>query len=103
MKMNKSGITILWVIFFSFLALTLGCASEEEKKAKHQERAKQFIEKQEYRKAVIELRNVIQLDPKDDSAYYELGKTYLKLKQGQDAFNSFARAISINPENLNSR
>jgi tetratricopeptide (TPR) repeat protein len=87
MKLNKWKIRCLWTTLFVFLfSLGIGCANKEEKKAKHQERARQYIENQEYKKAVIELKNVIQLDPKDDAAYYQLGEAYLKLQQGQDAF-----------------
>jgi len=95
---------VLWAISFSFLlAVFLGCANEVEKKAKHQERSKQYIAGEEFQKAVIELKNVIQLDPQDDAAHYELGEVYLKLGQGEDAFQSFSRAVSINPENLNAQ
>ena len=101
MKPNRIRIRPLCVILFTLiLALAFGCANKEEKKEKHQKRAKEYIEKQEYKKAVIELKNVIQLDPKDDAAYYELGETYLKLKQGREAIRSFVRAVSINPNNL---
>jgi tetratricopeptide (TPR) repeat protein len=83
------------------LSLALGgCGGKEEKKAKHWSRAKQYIEKNELNKAVIELRNVTQLDPKDDAAHYELGEIYLKLKQGREAFQSYSRAAAANPENL---
>ena len=65
------------------LFLGLGCGSDEEKKAKHLEKAEQYLEKNELKKAVLELQNVVQLDPEDDAAYLKLGETYLKLKQGQ--------------------
>ena len=83
-------IRVLQLISFPLLlALLLGCANEAEKKAKHQERAKQYIAGEEFKKAVIELRNVIQLDPQDDAAHDQLGEVYLKLGQGDDAFQSF--------------
>jgi len=77
-----------------------GCASKEEKKAKHFEKAKEYIAKNELRKAVIELKNVVQLDPKDDAAYLELGEAHLKLKEPREAFQAYARAVSANPDNL---
>ncbi|MBW2000062.1 MAG: tetratricopeptide repeat protein [Deltaproteobacteria bacterium] len=77
-----------------------GCASKEEKREKHLKRARQYVEGAEYEKAVVEFKNVIQLEPDDDIAYLELGETYLKLKQGREAFQAFSRAISINPDNL---
>jgi len=92
----------LFALLFSFLLMipVSGCTSKENKKAKHLENARQYIEKNELQKAVIELKNVIQLDSEDDSAYAELGETYLKLKQGSEAFQAFSKATSINPNNL---
>ena len=83
MKTGSSHSTV-WLLGLLCASLVVfgACASKEEKKAKHLERAKQYIEKNELQKAVIELKNVIQLDPKHDAAYVELGETYLKLKQG---------------------
>ena len=79
MKPNDTKTGLLWIIFFPLLlAMGLGCATEAEKKAAHQEKAKQYIEKQRFPEAVIELKNVIQLDPNDDEAHYELAETYLK-------------------------
>jgi cytochrome c-type biogenesis protein CcmH/NrfG len=77
-----------------------GCAGKEEKKAKHLERAREYIAKNELKKAVIELKNVVQLDPKDDEAYVELGETHLKLRETREAFQAFSTAASVNPENL---
>jgi tetratricopeptide (TPR) repeat protein len=88
------------VLAFLVLVITVSCASKEEKKAKHSERAKQYIEKNEFRKAVIELKNVVQIDPNDDAAYFELGETHLKLKEVKEAFQAFSRAASVNPNNL---
>jgi Tfp pilus assembly protein PilF len=101
MNQRRWSAKYIWVLvaFFS-IAITVSCASKEEKKAKHYERAKQYIAKNELRKAVIELKNVVQIDPRDDAAYAELGDTYLKLKEGKEAFDAFSRAASINPDNL---
>ena len=56
--------------------LLIGCASPEEKKAKHEKRAAQYLKEGKLKEAVIELRNVVQLDPKDDTAYYQLGERF---------------------------
>jgi tetratricopeptide (TPR) repeat protein len=90
-----SGVLVFLAIF-----ITVSCSSKEDKKAKHLERAKQYIEKNELRKAVIELKNVVQIDPNDDAAYFQLGESHLKLKEVKEAFQSFSRAATINPDNL---
>jgi Tfp pilus assembly protein PilF len=101
MKQRPWNARYLWVVVgFFCVAITASCASKEEKKAKHYERAKQYIAENELRKAVIELRNVVQIDPRDDAAYVDLGETYLKLKEGREAFQAYSRAALINPDNL---
>jgi len=94
------GTYVSVVLAFLVLAISGSCASREEKKAKHSERASQYIEKNELRKAVIELKNVVQIDPNDDTAYFELGETHLKLKEVDEAFKAFSKAASVNPDNL---
>jgi len=89
----------LWLVLFAFI-LSGGCASKEEKMAKHLARARQYVENGELKKAVIEYKNVVQLNSNHDQAYYELGETHLKLKQGREGFQAFSRAVSVNPENL---
>ena len=79
LKKRQSFLIILLMIF---LLLTGGCSSKEEKRDKHHKRAEVFIQKDELDKAVIELMNVIKLDPDNDIAYYKLGEVYLKLQKG---------------------
>jgi tetratricopeptide (TPR) repeat protein len=106
MKRNKHSGALILVCIISFL-ITLfavyGCAGKEEKKAKHLERAREYLAKNEFKKAVIELKNVVQLDPNDDEAYVELGETHLKLQETREAFHAFSTATSVNPENMNAQ
>ncbi len=90
-----------WLIalFISALMLNLGCASKEEKEAKHLERAKAYLAEERLEEAVIELKNVVQLDPNHDEAYVELGDACLKLQKPKEAYQAFLRAVSINPDN----
>ncbi|MBP1737710.1 MAG: hypothetical protein H6Q48_3 [Deltaproteobacteria bacterium] len=88
------------ILVSSTLFLAAGCASKEEKKAKHFDKAQEYIARNELKKAAIELKNVVQLDPKDDAAYEQLGEIYLKLKEHGEAFQFYTRAVSVNPENI---
>jgi tetratricopeptide (TPR) repeat protein len=97
---HPSAGTMALVCSLLLLGALFGCSSKEEKKARHLEKARQYLEKNELQKAVIELKNVIQLDPANDTAQYELGETYLKLKQGNEAFQAFSKAVSTNPDNM---
>ncbi len=91
----------VWVpaVLFFFIVFNC-CTSKEDKTAEHLEKARQYVEKNELKSAVIEFKNVIQLDPENDPAQYELGETYLKLRDEERSIQAFQRAISINPENM---
>ncbi|MEB3213137.1 MAG: tetratricopeptide repeat protein, partial [Leptolyngbyaceae bacterium] len=65
-------------------------------------RAKQFEINEEFTKAIQELRDAIQLNPKDarvDECYSRLGNIYLKTKQGTMAKIHFKKALDLNPNN----
>jgi len=92
---------------FISILLTLimsGCdwLSPESKKAKHLEQAKAYFEKGQYREAVIEFKNVVQLDPKDAEAHYRLALTQLKLggmANLQGAFAELNRTVELDKTN----
>ena len=77
-----------------------GCdwSSPEEKKAKHRERATSYFEKNQFHEALIEYRNVAQIDPKDADAHYRLALTYLKLgglTNLQQAFAEINKTVEL--------
>ena len=47
-----------------------GCGGPEERKAKYRLRAQEYFQQGNYPKARVELRNVLQIDPKDVDAYF---------------------------------
>jgi tetratricopeptide (TPR) repeat protein len=84
--------------------ICLGCerSSPEAKKAKHLERAATYLEKGQYQEAIIEYKNVAQLDPKDADAHYRLALAYLKLggrTNLQGAFVELKRSTELDNTN----
>ena len=87
------------------LALVLaigGCGqlSPEAKKAKHLERGQAYFEKGQFQEALIEFKNVVQIDPKDANGHYRLALTYLKiggLPGLQGAFDELTRTVELDP------
>ena len=75
--------------------------SPEAKKAKHRERAMNYFEKAQYQEALIEYKNVSQVDPKDADVHYKLALTYLKLggmTNLQNAFTEFSKTVELDKE-----
>ncbi|MBK8276977.1 MAG: tetratricopeptide repeat protein [Nitrospira sp.] len=87
------------------LLTSSGCdrSTPEAKKAQHRERAATFVEKGQYQEAIIEYRNVIQLDPQDADAHYRIALAYLKLgglpNHLYQAFTELRRAVELDNTN----
>jgi tetratricopeptide (TPR) repeat protein len=92
-----------YALFFSLMALTFGCSGRGGEEDDFLSRAREYAERGLYRKAVIEFNKAIELDRENDRTHYELGETYLQLKNGEEAFQSFSRAVTLNPVNLDAQ
>ena len=57
-----------------FVFMLAGCGGAEERKAKYLERGKAYFEEENYDKARVEFKNVLQIDPKSAGPYFYLGK-----------------------------
>jgi tetratricopeptide (TPR) repeat protein len=92
-------IGIIWI------ALTVGgCdwSSPESKKAHYLQQGQAYFNKGQYSEALLEFKNVVQLDPKDAATHYHLALTYLKLggtTNLQDAFAELSRTVELDKTN----
>lgn len=90
----------LKVFFFIAVLLLIGCStSPEEKKTAHYQKGMEYVNAGEYRAAVIEFRNAVQIDPSFAEARYQLGLAYLKTEQPGNALGELERAASLDPSN----
>jgi len=94
MKFYKT--LLLTLVAFSLLA----CGGAEERKAVYLERAKSSIASGDFDKARIELKNVLQIDPKHAAAYFQLGKVHEQLEEYRKAYANYLKAEELNPELL---
>ena len=95
---SKTLICVLLVLAYA------GCdwSSPEAKKTKHREQGQVYFEKEQYREALIEFKNVVQLDPKDAQSRYKLALTFFKLggrENLQGAFVELQKTVEIDPGN----
>ncbi len=89
------------IFILAFFAVSLiACGGAEERKAVYLEKAKVSIAAGDLDKARIELKNVLQIDPKDAEAYYQLGKVFEAQKEYRKAFSNFLKAEVLDPELL---
>jgi len=85
------------------LVLILGCSNAEDKLSRHQTAGNQYMEQGQFREAVIEYRNAVQLIPESPEAHFQLGEALLKLGTLADlrsAFGEFNRTVQLEPGHL---
>ncbi len=97
--MITQRLAVLYLLIFT-LFFAISCSNPEAKKKDHYAKALQYVEKDNTKAAIIELRNAIQLDPKYAEARYQLGLLYLKEGNLQNAFQELQRTASLDPDNL---
>ena len=63
----------------------------------HFELARAYVIKRDFAKAEMELKRVIELNPRNEGAFYVLGFTELELKRPQQAREAFTQLLKLNP------
>src|SRR5262249_2708172 len=107
--MNENSLSMRQVISTTVIGILItlivgGCDrfSPESKKARHLELAQTYFDKGQYSEALIEFKNVVQLDPKDAGTHYRLALTHLKLggtTNLQGAFAELSRTVELDKTN----
>ena len=88
----------LYFALFAALALSIafwGCSSKEEKRNSFLKKGIKLYEAGDYKKAILEFKNTLQLDPNFAEGYLYLGKTYLRMGDPKKAYGSFSKALEL--------
>ena len=88
------------IFIFSFGLLN---CSKEAKKERHWVRAEKYFADNQFKEAIIEYKNVLQVEPKHAKARHKLGLAYLRTGQFREAFSEFTKAVDSDPENAETR
>ena len=86
-------------IIFAVSCFIIGCQSDQEKKEGFFTKADNYYTKKEYKKAEIELKNAIKIDPQYVKAHYLLAETMVKLGDLKGAFGMYSKVVQLNPDN----
>ncbi len=80
-----------------------GCASKEDRAQKHYDRATEFLAKQDFSKARIEVRNALQLKPDMVAAWRSLAQIEEREQNWQVVAQSLRRITELEPTDIDSR
>lgn len=92
---NKNFFFFLLVIFSLY-----ACSGGENRQVKYLERAQSYFDEENFDKARIEARNVLQINPKNTEARYLLGKINIEDGDIRKAYGNFSTVIDEEPENI---
>jgi len=79
------------------------CQDDGEKIEAHLTRGSDYLKSQDYPAAIIEYKNVLQIDPNNPAAHWGLAKGYLADQQLQAGFWELRETVRLDPENNDAR
>ena len=86
---------VLCGILIAFLVTA--CGGREARIAKHYQRAKEHLQQQDYAKAKVELRNVLQIEPLFSDAYFMGGQIAELEDDWNAAYANYEKALEVKP------
>jgi tetratricopeptide (TPR) repeat protein len=96
--------SLMRLIGLALLLLAVAaCQSDEEKAAEHIERGDAYVEQEAWGEAIIEYKNVLQIDPNNGEVHYKLAKAYLNHKQVREGFWEMRETVRLDPANLRAK
>jgi tetratricopeptide (TPR) repeat protein len=69
-----------------------------QREARYLQRGQENAQKQDYRRAILELRNAVQVMPKDAEPVYRLAMVYVEMHDYRTAFALLKKAVDLNPK-----
>jgi len=103
MQIGNSLQTFATVVLAVCLLAGAGCQSDEEKLKDFLERGQAALEGENYDEAVIEYRNVLQIDPNNGAAHFALARSYTALQKLKEAYWELHEAVRLDPGNIDAR
>ena len=87
------------VVLLALLTMS-GCGGKEERMAKYMEKGKTYLANEDYDKARVEIKNVLQIDPKYAEAYFIAGQIEEKEQAWPKAFGNYLKVTELDPNHL---
>ncbi len=98
----QSTVSILLAATLGILVVS-GCSSDEDRVSEFIERGEQYVEDEQPEEAIIEFKNVLQLEPDNATAHEALSLAYLKVSKPREAYWEMSETVRLDPENVDAR
>ena len=95
---RKRSIAVYSLLIIVFL--TVGCSKSEDLAPAHYDKGVILLQAKDYKGAIIEFKNALQLDPRLAKAHYQLGLAYIELEDAVNAYRQLEMASQVDPSNV---
>ncbi|MEM9175899.1 MAG: tetratricopeptide repeat protein [Myxococcota bacterium] len=92
-----AGAALLLALFVA------GCADDQQRIAEFLERGLEYVADGANKEAIIEFKNVLQLDPENADAHEALSLAYLRVDKPREAYWEMSETVRVDPNNLEAR
>lgn len=87
----------------AFVVASGGCADDADRIAGFMKSGEAYVEQEKYEEAVIEFKNVLQIDPEHAGAHEALSLAYLQTEKPREAYWEMSEAVRLAPQNVEAR
>ena len=95
--------TLFQCLLLPLLLLLPACQPDEERLAEHMTRGEEYFENEGYEEAIIEYKNVLQIDPNHAAAHHGLALAFLRAGKNRDAFWELRETVRLDSENFEAK
>jgi tetratricopeptide (TPR) repeat protein len=85
------------------LVLLGGCESDEARVASFFERGEAYIAEGQTEEAIIEFKNVLQIEPEHTATHEALSLAYLDVEKPREAYWEMSETVRLDPQNVDAR
>src|SRR5262252_7919812 len=83
--------------------LVAACGGKEERLQSHLNKGRTLLAEYEYDKANVEVRNVLQIDPRSGDAYQLAAQIWERQNDLPKAFGAYFKAVELSPANIDAK
>jgi tetratricopeptide (TPR) repeat protein len=81
----------------------VACRDPEVRLAEHEKRGESYLEEGKYREAILEFRNMLQLEPNHAGAHYGLARALIGTQDLRRAYWELQETVRLDPSNLDAK
>ncbi len=100
---RASTLVTPWLATLAVLLTSTGCRSRTEKEAAFLRNGKEYRNKRDFARALLQFKNAAAAMPRDAEPLYQMGMTYLSMRDVRDAAAYLRKATELNPNHADAQ